>query len=102
MDGVIEYFPPRGADGEPYVYFRGGPKGYDEHPGWGLVRPYRKSDDGSWINGDTYQILCPGSDGKYGSGHHFPGGIDYDAANLDDMANFSRGDTMGEARPKFP
>jgi hypothetical protein len=100
VDGLMQYYPPRGIDGSPYVYFRGGLKGYDSHPGWSPARPYRNSTDGAWIYAKTYQILSPGTDGKYGSGSRFPGGVDYDAANLDDMSNFSRGDTMGQAKPK--
>jgi type II secretory pathway pseudopilin PulG len=98
VDGVMQYFPPRGIDGAPYVYFRGGVNGYDGHPGWPPVKPYRSSTDGSWINGPTYQILCPGCDGKYGAGNHYPGGTDYDAANLDDMANFAQGSTMAQMK----
>jgi Tfp pilus assembly protein PilE len=100
VDGCMQYFPPRGIDGSPYVYFRGGPKGYDGHPGWPPVHPYRDSKRGGWIYGDKFQILSPGSDGKYGAGNHFPDGPDYDEANLDDIANFSQGDTLGDARPK--
>jgi hypothetical protein len=99
VDGVVQYYPPRGINGSPYVYFRG-VKGYDGHPGWGTAHPYRSSKDGSWINPDTYQILSPGVDGTFGQGFHFPGGADYDDANLDDMANFTHGDTMGRAQPK--
>jgi hypothetical protein len=102
VDGLMQYFPPRGIDGAPYLYFRGGRKGYDGQPGWPPAKPYRSSKDGSWINRDTYQILSPGTDGTYGSGCRFPDGIDYDEANMDDMANFSQGDTMGKAQAKFP
>jgi hypothetical protein len=100
VEGLTQYYPPRGINGAPYLYFRGGLKGYDGHPGCPPVRPYRNSKDGAWINRQTYQILSPGSDGKYGSGSRFPGGIDYDDANLDDIANFTRGDTLGQAKPK--
>jgi hypothetical protein len=100
VDGLIEYCPPRGIEGAPYLYFRGGLKGYDGHIGWGTARPYRNSKDGSWINSTKYQILSPGSDGVYGRGCRFPSGVDYDTANLDDMANFTRGDTMRQAMPK--
>jgi Tfp pilus assembly protein PilE len=100
VDGLMQYFPPRGLKGSPYVYFRGGTKGYEGHPGWGSARPYKSSKDGKWINRDTYQVLSPGVDGKFGSGFHFPNGPDYDQANLDDMANFTRGDTMADAKPK--
>jgi len=102
VDGLMLYYPPRGIKGSPYVYFRAGAKGYDGHSGWPPVLPYRNSKDGSWINPNTYQILSPGSDGKYGSGNHFPIGDDSDDASLDDMANFTQGDTMGQAKPKPP
>jgi hypothetical protein len=100
VDGMMQYYPPRGNDGSPYVYFRGGVKGYDGQPGWGNAHPYRNSKDGKWINPDTYQVLSPGVDGMYGKGCRFPSGIDYDDSNLDDMATFTRGDTMGQAKPK--
>jgi hypothetical protein len=102
IEGITYYYPPRGIEGAPYVYFRGGPKGYDTHPGYPPARPYRNSKSGDWINAKTYQILSPGADGKYGGGNHFPSGIDYDDANMDDMANFTQGDTLGGAKPRLP
>jgi hypothetical protein len=99
-DGVMHYFPPRSKNGSPYVYFRGGKKGYDSLPFWGSARPYRDSIQGKWILPDTFQILCPGNDGEFGSGIHFPGGADYNQANLDDIANFSNGETLGQQKPK--
>ena len=65
------------------------------------AKPYRDSVAGKWINPDTYQILSPGNDGKYGAGNHYPGGPDYDEANLDDITSFSRGETLGQAIPKL-
>ncbi len=89
-DGVVQYLPPQNKGGSPYVYFRAGEKGYTGNSGWPPARPYRDSRDGSWINADSFQILCAGHDGVYGAGNHFPGGADYDQFNLDDMSNFSR------------
>jgi Tfp pilus assembly protein PilE len=101
VDDVMQYFPPRSKGGAPYVYFRANGKGYDGHPGWKPARPYRDSVAGKWIEPATYQILCPGNDEKFGAGNHFPGGADYDEANLDDMTSFSKGDTLGRAIPKL-
>jgi type II secretory pathway pseudopilin PulG len=103
VDGVMEFFPPRSKEGSaPYLYFRGsGAKGYDGHPGWSPAKPYRDSVAGKWINPDTYQILCAGNDGKFGGGNHYPGGPDYDEANLDDITSFSQGDTLERAIPKL-
>jgi hypothetical protein len=100
VDDVMQYLPPRGS-GDPYVYFRGGSKGYDGHPGWSSARPYRDSVRFEWIEPNRFQILCPGNDGKLGSGCHFPGGTDYDAANFDDITSFSRGETLGSSIPKL-
>jgi len=98
-EGAVEYLPPRKTDGEPYLYFRAGKKGYDGHDGWGKVSPYRNSETGKWINPDSFQILCPGNDGKFGSGRNFPAGDDYDEFNDDDMTNFSGGMTLRQAKP---
>lgn len=84
VDRAMQYFPiRRGEDGEPYVYFRGGPKGYNNHPGWNSVQPYRNSNTGKWINPDTFQLLCAGGDGKFGSGRLYPRGSDYDEYNYE-------------------
>jgi prepilin-type N-terminal cleavage/methylation domain-containing protein len=97
-DGVSQYFPPQILGGAPYVYFRAGVKGYQGNCGYPPARPYRDSGTGQWINADSFQILSAGQDGVYGSGNHFPAGADYDKYNLDDIANFSRSGTMGQAR----
>lgn len=98
VDGVMQYFPMRrGEGGEPFVYFRGGLKGYNNHPGWNTVQPYRDSNSGKWINPCTYQLLCAGSDGKFGAGRLYPKGGDYDEFNHDDLANFTDGNTMRQS-----
>lgn len=73
--------------------------GYDGHPGYPPAKPYCCSSDGKWINADSFQIISPGRDGKFGSGNHFPAGRDYDYANFDDIANFSNGTTMQRSMP---
>jgi len=94
VHGTMQYFPLCNLTGAPYVYFRADRDGYDSHPGFPPARPYRDSRDGSWINSDSYQILCAGQDGKYGNGCHYPSGDDYDLANHDDITNFSGGPLM--------
>ncbi len=102
VDGAMQYFPIRkGEGGEPYVYFRGGPKGFDNHPGWNSAMPYRNSNNGKWINPDTFQLLCAGSDGKFGSGRLYPRGGDYDEYNDDDLANFTDGNTMRQSMVQY-
>ena len=91
VNGAMHYFPLCNLRGAPYVYFRGGQNGYDGHPGFPPAHPYRHSRDGTWINSDSYQIICAGQDGKFGKGYHYPAGYDYDPANLDDITNFSGG-----------
>jgi hypothetical protein len=99
VDGVRQFFPPRSKDGTPYIYFRGSKLGYTGHPGWEQAKPYVDSNTLKWIDPAKYQILCPGNDGKFGAGNHYPGGSDYDAANLDDIASFSKGETLGKQKP---
>jgi len=99
VGSAVQYFPPRWSQSEPYVYFRGGPKGYAGHPGWSTASPYCSSDDGRWINGEAFQILCAGDDGKFGTGNHFPAGDDYSKANLDDITSFSDGYTLKQSMP---
>jgi Tfp pilus assembly protein PilE len=106
-EGVSQFFPPRSKkDGLPYIYFRADGKGRDAkgyvgHPGWSTARPYRNSLTGNWIAPEKYQILCPGNDGVFGSGFHFPAGNDYDEANMDDMTSFSQGKTLKSQIPKL-
>ncbi|MEN6459427.1 MAG: hypothetical protein ABFC63_10920 [Thermoguttaceae bacterium] len=96
VGGGTQYLPPGGA-GQPYVYFHGGLHGYRDNNGWCSAHPYRSSVDNSWINPHTFQILSAGEDGQFGGGSHYPAGGDYEQANLDDMANFSSGSTLGNA-----
>jgi hypothetical protein len=83
----------------PYVYFRAEWKtGYSGNLGWGGAKPYCYSSDNKWVDADMYQILCAGQDGKFGAGHHFPGGDDYDNANMDDITSFSGSATLGQLK----
>jgi len=71
----------------------------------------------AWVNPKTFQLLCPGMDGKYGvaSGGTgplgtdpkdsanslfaslYPAGTNYDNTNgMDDMTNFTSGSTVGD------
>lgn len=102
VDDVMLYIPPRSKTGTPYVYFRGThDKGYNGHPGWETAKPYRDSVAGKWLEPDKFQILCPGNDGLFGAGNHYPGGPDYDDANYDDIASFSQGSTLDAQIPKL-
>ena len=68
--------------------------------------PYADSNTPStFINPKTYQLLCPGLDGKYGNYNGtaigscplYPAGTNYDSANgQDDMTNFTSGATVGD------
>jgi hypothetical protein len=95
---VSMYYPPQIFNPAPYVYFRAGTKGYLGNCGYPPARPYRDSKTGAWINSDSFQIICAGQDGKFGSGNRFPGGENYDQANLDDISNFSFSGTMAQAK----
>jgi len=65
-----------------------------------------------FVNPNTYQLLCPGLDGKYGAYPtpanapnttkypRYPAGTNYDTANgLDDMTNFTIGGTVQDDIP---
>jgi prepilin-type N-terminal cleavage/methylation domain-containing protein len=71
--------------------------------------PYADSTTGSpataFVNPKTYQLLCPGLDGKYGNYATagiancpaYPSGLNYDTSNgIDDMTNFTQNDTVGD------
>ncbi len=107
-DGVFRYYPEvGGGETAPYVYFRGGSRGYDGHPGfvspthpeWGATGPCWDTrvpldDTGTrfdWIKGDSFQIRAAGLDGVFGPGLSFPTGDDYDSETYDDQTNFSGG-----------
>jgi len=58
----------------------------------------------TFVNPKTFQLLCPGLDGKYGSYAgtstatcpQYPAGANYDAVNgTDDMTNFTNSPTVG-------
>ena len=66
-----------------------------------LRKPWIGYSAGKWILPDKYQILSPGNDGKFGAGNHYPGGPDYDDANMDDITSFSRGETLEKAIPNL-
>jgi type II secretory pathway pseudopilin PulG len=99
---AMHFYPPRSKDGnDPYVYFRPEKKSYLGHPGWGQARPYRSTVTQDWIAPEGFQIICPGNDGTLGSGFHYPGGTDYDAANMDDITSFSEGKTLQKQIPQI-
>ena len=51
------------------------------------------------VNPKTFQILCPGLDGIYGTGNHYPDGTDYDPHNFDDVTNFTVKPTLQDDIP---
>lgn len=73
--------------------------GYDGHPGFPPAKPYCNSKDRLWLKADSFQIISPGKDGRFGSGNHYPGGDNYDEANRDDISNFSCGRRMEKSIP---
>ena len=48
------------------------------------------------MNPRSFQILCPGLDGIFGTGYHYPSGADYNVNNNDDVTNFSNGKLENE------
>ena len=111
--GLWQYFPDNGqASGMPYVYLKAVAGSYPTStpiyaPGGtsqtGTIYAYMDSTAaGSPMNPKTYQLLCPGLDGKYGvytAAPSYPSGP-YDNVNgTDDMSNFTIGATLGDDAP---
>ena len=119
---LYQYFPQNGQTqptAAPYLYFKAVAGVYptmsfaipNTNPAQTTL-PYADSTNNpatSFISPKTYQLLCPGLDGKYGqygttSGSSaitscpaYPAGTNYDtAAGLDDMTNFTNGPTVGD------
>ena len=65
--------------------------------------PYKDSATGNpFVMPKSYQLLCPGLDGTYGStvSPLYPSGSNYDQKNgLDDMTSFTNGATVGDDAP---
>jgi hypothetical protein len=100
-DGVFEYMSPNdNKESEPYVYFRASPSG-DYAGAWKNCKPCRDTRGDGWAKPRSFQIRCPGLDGKFGAGVKFPSGEDFDKAQQDDMSNFCDG-TFGEEMQKIP
>jgi hypothetical protein len=95
-NGMLAYLPRNGkSDSDPHVYFR--PDSNGQYRGaWKQCRPCRDTRSGGWMAPKTYQLFCPGWDGRYGSGVQYPTGEDYDKDRYDDIANFSSRDLEGD------
>ena len=95
----------------PFLYFAARAGTYDDKQqyqisGGSSCRPYidarvatKAGAAPTYINPQTFQILCPGLDGKYGFGRRYPTGEDYTIPDqMDDMTNFTKG-TIGDDMP---
>jgi len=92
------YLPPNSnKESEPYLYFKeyARPGVSDKDAGqWKDVKPYKDARTGAYANPSSYQIQCPGSDGKHGrdtksaAGKDAGGKADYDPHQQDDLGNF--------------
>ncbi len=115
---LYQYLPLNGQPtSQPYLYFKAvagqystapfTPKGsvsiatqpYADSSVWTTKTPY-------YVSPKSYQILCPGMDGKFGkyatanTPPLYPAGTNYDQANgLDDMASFTNNATVGDDVP---
>ncbi|MBN2578064.1 MAG: type II secretion system protein [Pirellulales bacterium] len=99
----------------PYLYFRAESQRATEYclPGTNILKtipgfaakPYWDVKSQGFVNPKSFQLLCAGLDGEYGSGNAFNTGIQsgtltspYNDANTDDQTNFIQG-TIGNAVP---
>jgi len=107
--GSCKYFAEEGRNSKfaPYVYFRARRIKGAEYDGlswtgaraeWGATMPHKDTrlvgvagGAGDWIAADSFQIHCPGIDGKHGPGVMYPDGTDYNEFDLDDQTDFSNG-----------
>ena len=73
----------------------------------GNVRPYFQDGTGTvYMNPTTFQILCAGQDGVFGSSstastypRRFPSGLNYSEDEMDNVTNFSDGKRLSDAIP---
>ena len=72
----------------------------------GNVRPYFQDAGTVYVNPTTFQILCAGQDGMFGSSsvaseypRRYPSGINYSEDEMDNIANFSDGKRLSDAIP---
>jgi hypothetical protein len=108
---LYQFYPPNGqalANNAPYLYYKAVAGSYTipSSPPFGTT-PYGDSSATSgspaFMCPDSYQLLCPGLDGKYGQYTAaklplYPAGTNYDMTNgLDDMTSFTSGATIGES-----
>ena len=112
---LYQYLPLNGqATSQPFLYFKAIAGQYSTTPFTpkGSVSiatlPYADSNASTktttyYVSPKTYQILCPGMDGKFGkysSPPLYPAGTNYDQLNgLDDMASFTNNATVGDDVP---
>lgn len=113
-------FQPRNCRDTSYIYLES--RTYTQHlstsgAALGVAQPYCQDGSGTTlqtlktINPSKFQILCAGFDGDFGqvlnnSGtsysniKRFPRGDNYNAADRDNITNFSDGRTLGDSRPQ--
>lgn len=99
-DTFFEYYPKEGRDA-PYVYIHNSAYATLTHSGMGqggTIRAYRSDSTATvYANQDTYQIICAGLDGDYGSNTStktFPSGAGYNPQDRDNVTNFGDGKTL--------
>lgn len=99
-NGWPEYYPPGTDFKTPYVYFGALRTGeyvryYTAGAATGVAWPY-KTDSGTYVNPDSFQIIWSGFDGHYGANNgdkRFPGNGNgkYAAGDFDNQTNFAPG-----------
>ena len=107
--GSCRYYAEEGKNERfgPYVYFKAeqGRAQGQEYAGktmgpgnaeWGTTTPHFNSKLGQWVQPDSFQIHCPGLDGRHGPGKDYPSGSDYGDDDYDDQTDFSGGPLSGK------
>jgi prepilin-type N-terminal cleavage/methylation domain-containing protein len=94
-NGLTIYYPPDGQQ-QPYIYVQNLAYGTATYtavaPGKGVARAYKSSAAGNpFVNVDSFQIICAGLDGDYGTAAGtFPNGP-HAGGDKDNLTNFSGG-----------
>ncbi|MGA2259178.1 MAG: hypothetical protein ABSG53_31280, partial [Thermoguttaceae bacterium] len=104
---LYQYLPQNGqAQSQPYLYFKAVAGAYYTNTPVQNTLPYADSTTPTtFISPKSYQLLCPGMDGKYGAYAAnkpplYPAGTNYDAANgQDDMTSFTNNATVADDIP---
>lgn len=87
------YYPDHNEMTQPYVYFDvsrpGSTASYANTNSGNTLTPYKNDNGGAFMNAQSFQIVCAGTDNDHGTGGSVPTGVS--GGDLDNVTNFARG-----------